>query len=122
MVLSLWGALRQGKLQMAAEEACRKEMGEKGQLLYNYVQVQSEWPVTCDTLGPRRRQKVKYLEANLKALQVGISLSKERIEFLESTVPFGPGFPMIGDGSSYSFLLASVAKLAKQPGLQPVMH
>ncbi len=34
---------------------------------------------------------MEQLEANLKALD--ISLSKEQIEYLESTIPFDPGFP-----------------------------
>ncbi len=34
---------------------------------------------------------MEHLEANLKAPD--ISLSKEHIEYLESTIPFDPGFP-----------------------------
>ncbi|KAK0201248.1 NADP-dependent oxidoreductase domain-containing protein [Desarmillaria ectypa] len=74
-------------------------------------------PYVFPIIGGR---KVEHLKANLEALDV--SLSKEQIEYLEGVLPFDPGFPttMIGDGSSYSFLLASVAKMAKQPALQPI--
>ncbi|PBK64734.1 Aldo/keto reductase [Armillaria solidipes] len=150
MALSPWGVLGQGKLRTDAEEERRKETGEKGRLMWgpnwerNEVEVKvcralekvaaevgvgsnitavaiayvmHKTPYVFPIIGGR---KVEHLEANLKALD--ISLSKEQIAYLESTVPFDPGFPttMIGDGSSYSFLLASVAKMAKQPGLQPI--
>ena len=36
-------------------------------------------------------RKVEQLEANIEALNV--SLSEEQIKFLESSVPFDPGFP-----------------------------
>ncbi|KAK0477459.1 NADP-dependent oxidoreductase domain-containing protein [Armillaria novae-zelandiae] len=152
MALSPWGVLGQGKLRTDAEEARRKETGEKGRLMWgpnwerNEVEVKvskalekvavevgvgsnitavaiayvmHKTPYVFPIIGGR---KVEHLEANLKALD--ISLSKEQIEYLESTMPLDPGFPttMIGDGSSYSFLLASVAKMAKQPGLQPIAN
>ncbi|PBK87966.1 Aldo/keto reductase [Armillaria gallica] len=150
MAISPWGVLGQGKLRTDAEEERRKETGEKGRLVWgpnwerNEVEVKvckalekvaaevgvgsnitavaiayvmHKTPYVFPIIGGR---KVEHLEANLKALD--ISLSKEHIEYLESTVPFDPGFPttMIGDGTSYSFLLASAAKMAKQPGLQPI--
>ncbi|PBK87963.1 Aldo/keto reductase [Armillaria gallica] len=150
MALSPWGVLAEGKLRTDEEEERRKETGEKGRLMWgpnwerNEVEVKvckalekvaaevgvesnitavaiayvmHKTPYVFPIIGGR---KVEHLEANLKALD--ISLSKEQIEYLESTVPFDPGFPttMIGDGTSYSFLLASAAKMAKQPGLQPI--
>ncbi|KAK0492002.1 NADP-dependent oxidoreductase domain-containing protein [Armillaria luteobubalina] len=152
MALSPWGVLGQGKLRTDAEEARRKETGEKGRLLRGpnwerneeevkvsralekvaaevgagsnvtavaIAYVMHKTPYVFPIIGGR---KVEHLEANLKALD--ISLSQEQIEYLESTMPFDPGFPttMIGDGSNYCFLLASVAKMAKQPGLQPIAH
>ena len=50
--------------------------------------VMHKTPYVFPIIGGR---KVEHLEANLKALD--ISLSKEQIEYLESTVPFDPGFP-----------------------------
>ncbi|KAK0439141.1 NADP-dependent oxidoreductase domain-containing protein [Armillaria borealis] len=144
MALSPWGVLAQGKLRTDAEEERRKETGEKGRLMWGpnwernegvgkgsrlrlasgpniaavaIAYVMHKTPYVFPIIGGR---KVEHLEANLKALD--ISLSKEQIAYLESAIPFDPGFPttMIGDGSSYTFLLASVAKMAKQPGLQPI--
>ncbi|KAK0477436.1 hypothetical protein IW261DRAFT_1566343 [Armillaria novae-zelandiae] len=53
------------------------------------------------------------LEANVKVLD--ISLSEEEMEYLESSVPFPDDDGCEADGSGYGFLLAWVAKLAKQP-------
>ncbi|SJL08868.1 probable Aryl-alcohol dehydrogenase [NADP(+)] [Armillaria ostoyae] len=150
MALSPWGVLGQGKLRTDEEEERRKETGEKGRLVWGpswertevevkvcralekvaaevgvgsnitavaIAYVMHKTPYVFPIIGGR---KVEHLEANLKALD--ISLSKEQIEYLESTILFDPGFPttMIGDGSSYRTLLASAAKMAKQPGLQPI--
>ncbi|KAK0449006.1 Aldo/keto reductase [Desarmillaria tabescens] len=151
MALSPWGVLGQGKLRTDEEEQRRRETGEKGRTTWGpnwertevevkvcralekvaaevgagnnvtavaIAYVMQKTPYVFPIIGGR---KVEHLEANLKALD--ISLSKEQIAFLDSTMPFDPGFPttMIGDGSSYCFLLSSVAKMAKQPGLQPIM-
>ncbi|KAK0465825.1 NADP-dependent oxidoreductase domain-containing protein [Armillaria novae-zelandiae] len=152
MALSPWGVLGHGKLRTDAEEARRKETGEKGRSMFGpnwertevevkvcralekvaaevgaesnitavaIAYVMHKTPYVFPIIGGR---KVEHLEANLKALD--ILFFKEQMEYLESTVSFDPGFPttMIGNGSSYSFLLASVAKMAKQPGLQPIIH
>ncbi len=50
--------------------------------------VMHKTPYVFPIIGGR---KVEHLEANLKALD--ISLSKEQIDYLESTIPFDPGFP-----------------------------
>ncbi|PBK87973.1 Aldo/keto reductase [Armillaria gallica] len=150
MALSPFGVLGQGKLRTDAKEERRKETGEKGRVVWGASWERNEMEVkVCKALEKVAAEvgvesnitavaiayvmhktsyvfpiiggrKVEQLEANLKALD--ISLSKEQIEYLESTIPFDPGFPttMIGDGSSYSILLASAAKMAKQPGLQPI--
>ncbi|PBK87960.1 Aldo/keto reductase [Armillaria gallica] len=152
MALSPWGVLGQGKLRTDAEEERRKETGEKGRSVWSpnwertEVEVKVCWALekvaaevgvgsnitavaiayvmhkTPYVFPIIRGRKVEHLEANLKALD--ISLTKEHIEYLESTIPFDPGFPttMIGDGSAYHILLASAAKMAKQLGLQPIKH
>ncbi|KAK0436230.1 NADP-dependent oxidoreductase domain-containing protein [Armillaria borealis] len=65
-------------------------------------------------------RKVEHLKLNLDALD--ITLSKEQIEYLDGAVPFDPGFSttMVGDGSTYNIFLASTAKMAKLPALQPI--
>ena len=92
-------------------------------------------PYVFPIIGGR---KVEHLMANIEALE--ISLSDDQIKFLESVVPFDPGFPnsMIvswffvqspcifttpfpqGDGKEYSFLFASSGTVTKGPLLQPL--
>ncbi|KAK0449017.1 Aldo/keto reductase [Desarmillaria tabescens] len=151
LALVPFAVLGQGRLRTDAEEQRRRETGEKGRTMFNpnwertevevtvskalekvaaevgvgtniaavaIAYVMQKTPYVFPIIGGR---KVEHLKANLEALD--ISLSKEQIKYLESVMPFDPGFPttMVGDGSSYCFLLASVAKMAKQPGLQPIM-
>ncbi|KAK0213857.1 Aldo/keto reductase [Armillaria fumosa] len=150
LALSPWCVLAEGKLRTDAEEQQRRETGEKGRMMAgsNWERTEEEVKV-CRALekvaaevgvGSNIRavaiayvmhktpnvfpiiggRKVEHLKANIEALNV--SLSKEQIEYLDGAVPFDPGFPttMIGDGSSYCFLLSSVAKMAKLPALQPI--
>lgn len=150
MALSPWGVLGQGKLRTDAEEQRRRDTGEKGRTMRDpnwerteveitasralekvagevgvgsnvaavaIAYVMHKAPYVFPIIGGR---KVEHLKANVEALD--IALSKEQIDYLDSAVPFDPGFPttMIGDGTSYSFLLTSAAKMAKQPALQPI--
>ncbi|KAK0439112.1 NADP-dependent oxidoreductase domain-containing protein [Armillaria borealis] len=150
LALSPWCVLGEGKLRTDAEEQQRKETGEKGRMMFgpNWERTEVEVKV-CRALekvaaevgvGSNIRavaiayvmhktpnvfpiiggRKVEHLKSNLEALD--ISLSKEQLEHLDGAAPFDPGFPttMIGDGTSYSFLLSSVAKMAKLPALQPI--
>ncbi|KAK0477440.1 NADP-dependent oxidoreductase domain-containing protein [Armillaria novae-zelandiae] len=150
LALSPWSVLGEGRLRTDAEEQQRRETGEKGRMMFgpNWERTEVEVKV-CRALekvaaevgvGSNIRavaiayvmhktpnvfpiiggRKVEHLKSNLEALD--ISLSKEQLEYLDGAVPFDPGFPttMIGDGSSYCFLLASVAKMAKLPALQPI--
>ncbi|PBK88006.1 Aldo/keto reductase [Armillaria gallica] len=150
LALSPWSVLAEGKLRTDAEEQQRRETGEKGRMMFGpdwertevevkvcralekvaaevgvgsniravaIAYVMHKTPNVFPIIGGR---KVEHLKANIEALD--ISLSKEQIEYLDGAVPFDPGFPttMIGDGTSYSFLLSSVAKMAKLPALQPI--
>ncbi len=54
---------------------------------------------------------MEHLEANLKALD--IPLSKEQIEYLESTIPFDPGFPTT---MIVSFALNSFGRFCSDKG------
>lgn len=50
--------------------------------------VMSKAPYVFPLIGGR---KIEHLESNIQALS--IKLSKKQIEYLESIVPFDPGFP-----------------------------
>ncbi|PBK64707.1 Aldo/keto reductase [Armillaria solidipes] len=150
LALSPWCVLGEGKLRTDAEEKQRRETGEKGRMMFGpdwertevevkvcralekvaaevgvasniravaIAYVMHKTPNVFPIIGGR---KVEHLKANIEALNV--SLSREQLNYLDGAVPFDPGFPttMIGDGTSYSFLLSSVAKMAKQPALQPI--
>ncbi|KAK0449026.1 NADP-dependent oxidoreductase domain-containing protein [Desarmillaria tabescens] len=149
MAISPWCVIAEGKLRTDAEEQQRRETGEKGRMMFGDWQrtevevkvckalekvaaevgvgsniravaiayLMHKTPYVFPILGGR---KVEHLKANLAALDV--SLSKEQMDYLDSVVPFDPGFPttMIGDGSNYNIFLASTAKMAKLPALQPI--
>ncbi|KAK7053760.1 hypothetical protein R3P38DRAFT_3171098 [Favolaschia claudopus] len=65
-------------------------------------------------------RKIEHLTANIEALD--ITLTPERIAYLESIVPFETGFPaaMIGDGTTPSAVLGMSAHFAFQPVAQPI--
>ncbi|KAG1872391.1 NADP-dependent oxidoreductase domain-containing protein [Suillus subalutaceus] len=75
-------------------------------------------PYVFPIIGGR---KVEHLEANLESLT--ISLTTEHVKYLESIVPFDPGFPstFIGDGKQYNHLLSHTAYVEKQPQGQPIV-
>ena len=91
-------------------------------------------PYVFPIIGGR---KVEHLLANIEALE--ITLSNDHIKYLESVVPFEPGFPywMIvsyvfpftphghfilfqGDGQENTRMLAATSAIAKGPLLQPL--
>lgn len=94
-------------------------------------------PYVFPIIGGR---KVEHLLANVEALE--ISLSTEQIKYLESVVPFNPGFPnsMIvstvcseagcmmaycagqGDGSTTSRFVRFTGNVDDKPSLRPVLH
>ncbi|KAE9397888.1 Aldo/keto reductase [Gymnopus androsaceus JB14] len=121
LALAPWNVLGGGKLRTDAEEQRRKESGENGRTFLSpdwqrtetevkvshalekvagevglgdnitavaiaYVMYKS--PYVFPIIGGR---KVEHLKANLKALD--IVLTEEHIQFLDSIVPFDPGFP-----------------------------
>ncbi|EJD04772.1 arylalcohol dehydrogenase [Fomitiporia mediterranea MF3/22] len=131
LALAPWNVLAGGRLRSDSEEQRRLESGEKGRTI-----TQSEWmrnenekkmsaalekktPYVFPIIGGR---KVEHLMANIEALK--ISLSDEQIHYLESAIPFDPGFPVshIGDGTpnrkktSYE----SVAAWDRWPISQPI--
>ncbi|KAK0449015.1 NADP-dependent oxidoreductase domain-containing protein [Desarmillaria tabescens] len=125
MALSPWVFLGQGRLRTDAEEQRGREgTYDEGPGLKTHrgggtnvtavaiAYVMQKAPYVFSIIGGR---KVEHLQADLAALD--ISLSKDQIEYLETVIPFDPGFPttMIGDGTSHKIFLALTAKMAKQP-------
>jgi len=149
LALAPWGVLGGGKIRTNAEEARRKESGEKGRTIIspNWERSPEEKKV-CDVLEEIAMEvncesitavaiayhlhkvpyvfpiiggrKVEHLQQNLLALD--ISLTPEQIQRIENAVPFNPGFPsnMIGDGSFVSFFLSTIGNLENVPLPQPI--
>ncbi|KAF8207970.1 NADP-dependent oxidoreductase domain-containing protein [Mycena galopus ATCC 62051] len=132
LALAPWNVVGSGKFRTDAEEEHRRATGERGPLekvagevgtksitAVAIAYVMAKVPYCFPILGGR---KVEHLMSNLEALD--ISLSSEQIAYLESVVPFDPGFPvdMIGDGTKTSRLLGRATHLAKQPLLEPIPH
>ncbi|KAK0463498.1 NADP-dependent oxidoreductase domain-containing protein [Desarmillaria tabescens] len=150
LALAPWDVMAAGKFRTDAEEEERKQSGEKGRAIAGLggwernenekkiskalekvagevgaknirsvalAYVMQKTPYVFPLIGGR---KVEHLVSNLEALD--ITLSKEQIEYLESILPFDPGFPnaMIGDGSSYNMFLATTAHMSKQPRVEPI--
>ncbi|KAJ7476893.1 Aldo/keto reductase [Mycena galericulata] len=149
LALAPWNVLAGGKFRTDAEEEQRRATGEKGRMTFNpdwernenekkmshalekvagevgtksitaaaIAYIMQKVPYCFPIIGGR---KVEHLLSNVEALD--ISLSKEQIEFLESALPFDPGFPnwMIGDGSKPSNLMATVAVFDKKPVLEAI--
>ncbi|KAJ8586322.1 Aldo/keto reductase [Rhizopogon salebrosus TDB-379] len=150
LALAPWNVLAAGKLRTDEEEERRRQTGEKGRTITNpnwerneteramsaalekvakevgakhitavaIAYLMHKTPYVFPIIGGR---KVEQLEANLESL--AITLTAEQMKYLESIVPFDPGFPytMIGDGTEYNFLLKSAAYLEKQPLVQPIV-
>ncbi|KAK0185361.1 Aldo/keto reductase [Armillaria mellea] len=151
MALAPWDVLAAGRFRTDEDEQKRRETGEKGRTISrpnwerNEIEVKmskalevvaaevgvvgnltavaiayvmQKTPYVFPIIGGR---KVEHLKANIQALD--IRLTEKQIEYLESVIPFDPGFPssMIGDGTSHNMMLLAVAKMAKQPTLQPIL-
>ncbi|PPQ75192.1 hypothetical protein CVT26_008776 [Gymnopilus dilepis] len=149
LALSPWNVLAGGKFRTDEEEERRRQSGEKGRTIINpewerneqekkvshalekvakevgakhitavaIAYVMQKTPYVFPIIGGR---KVEHLMANIEALE--ISLTDEQIKYLESVVPFDPGFPhwLIGDGSQPSFLLTLASHLAPRVVPKPI--
>ncbi|EGN98177.1 hypothetical protein SERLA73DRAFT_183083 [Serpula lacrymans var. lacrymans S7.3] len=149
LALAPWNVIAGGKFRTDEEEERRRQTGEKGRTIANpnwernedekkmskalekvaqevgakhitavaIAYVMQKTPYVFPIIGGR---KVEQLEANIEALE--ISLSSEQIAYLESILPFNPGFPhaMIGDDTRHNYLLLSAAYLEKQPLCQAI--
>ncbi|KAH8114669.1 Aldo/keto reductase [Phellopilus nigrolimitatus] len=149
LALAPWGVIASGRLRTDAEEEKRAATGEKGRTIVQaewrrsedekkmsaalekvakevgtehitavaIAYVMQKMPYVFPIIGGR---KVEHLLANIEALK--ISLSDEQIKYLESVLPFDPGFPntMIGDGTYSNRQLASVAHEDRWPLKQAI--
>ncbi|KAG1748743.1 NADP-dependent oxidoreductase domain-containing protein [Suillus lakei] len=150
LALAPWLVLAAGKFRTDEEEERRRQTGEKGRMKQNpnwernekeravsaalekvakevgtkhitavaIAYIMQKAPYVFPIIGGR---KVEQLEANLECL--AISLTPEQVKYLESIVPFAPGFPytMIGDGTQYTRMLQHVAYLEKKPLAQAIV-
>jgi len=149
MALAPWNVLAAGKIRTDEEEERRRQTGENGRTIFAkdwernekektvckalekvaaeigvkhitsvaIAYLMQKTPYVFPIIGGR---KVEHLMANIEALE--ITLSNDQIKYLESVVPFEPGFPnsMIGDGQENNRMLGSSAAIAKGPLLQPL--
>ncbi|KAI0700989.1 Aldo/keto reductase [Cerioporus squamosus] len=149
MALAPWNVLAGGKVRTDEEEERRHQTGEKGRqwTTTEWERTEDERRV-CKALEEVAKQvgaesiqavaiayvmhktthvlpivggrKVEQLEANIEALDV--TLSEQQITFLESSLPFNPGFPhsFCGDGSDYIRLQKTAANFVRWPRAQPI--
>ncbi|KAH7911712.1 NADP-dependent oxidoreductase domain-containing protein [Hygrophoropsis aurantiaca] len=149
LALAPWNVLAAGKFRTDAEEERRRKTGEKGRMMMGrswergedektisraleevakevgaqnitavaIAYLMQKTPYVFPIIGGR---KVEYLHQNIEALD--ITLSAAQVEYLESVLPFDPGFPttMIGNGSKPNPLMASAAHFDKQPRVQAI--
>ncbi|KAJ7355732.1 NADP-dependent oxidoreductase domain-containing protein [Mycena albidolilacea] len=149
LALAPFGVLAHGNIRTDAEEQKRKETGDLGRTLFKpqwerteeqqnmtralekvaqevgaksihavaIAYVMQKVPYCFPIIGGR---KIETMLSNLEALD--ISLSHTQISYLESIIPFDPGFPhsMIGDGTDYKIQTSSAAVFVKQPFPEPI--
>ncbi|KAF8217672.1 arylalcohol dehydrogenase [Mycena galopus ATCC 62051] len=153
MALCAWNVLASGKLRSDAEEERREKSGEQGRDLkldnngWKRTEIEKKVsnalekvakevgvgdnvpavaiayllhkaPYVFPMVGGR---KPEHLMKNIEALT--ISLSPEQIAYLESIVPFEPGFPhnIVGNGATTLPMLAMVAQVDRAPLPAPIL-
>ncbi|KAJ7643340.1 NADP-dependent oxidoreductase domain-containing protein [Mycena polygramma] len=149
LALAPFSVLANGSIRTDAEEQKRKETGDLGRTLFKpqwerteeqrnmthalekvaketgaksihsvaIAYVLHKYPYCFPIIGGR---KIENMISNIDALDV--SLSDAQIAYLESIIPFDPGFPhtMVGDGKQHTFLMNSAAVFVKQPLAEPI--
>ena len=94
-----WERNETEKAMSAALEKVAKEVGAKHVTAVAIAYLMQKTPYVFPIIGGR---KVEQLEANTESL--AISLTPEHMKYLESIVPFDPGFPS-------TFILSHVSAL-----------
>ncbi|KAF9256062.1 Aldo/keto reductase [Marasmius fiardii PR-910] len=154
MALAPWGVIGGGKFLSEAEIKRRQESQEGGRKVFSDTWYPTEDDLkisralekVANDLGAKSLtavaiayvmqktayvfpiiggRKVEHLKANLEALD--IELSEEQVKYLESIIPFNPGFPhnMIGDGTTPNFFVSTAFTMQKMPphaALRPVRN
>ncbi|KAL5533641.1 hypothetical protein ACEPAG_101 [Sanghuangporus baumii] len=151
LALAPWNVLASGRLRTDAEEERRMASGERGRVIFSdewkrtenerkisvalekvakevgtehitavaIAYVMQKTPYVFPIIGGR---KIEHLMANIEALK--ISLSDEHILYLESILPFDPGFPtnFTGDGTPQRthFLYESTSQWDRWSLRQPI--
>ncbi|KAI0752669.1 Aldo/keto reductase [Daedaleopsis nitida] len=149
LALAPWNVLAGGHIRTDEEEERRRQTGEKGRIISrpDWERTEDERKV-CKALEEVAKQagttsiqavavayvmhktthvfpiiggrKVEQLEGNIEALN--ITLSEEQVKYLESVLPFQPGFPhnILGDGSDFPYLQKDAANFVRWPRAQPI--
>lgn len=93
----------------AALEKVAGEVGVESLTAVAIAYVTSKYPYVYPLIGGRR---IEHLQQNIEALK--IRLTQQQVDYLESVVPFEPGFPLnfIGKSAKENFLLNANAQLA----------
>ncbi|EIW53428.1 Aldo/keto reductase [Trametes versicolor FP-101664 SS1] len=149
LALAPWSVLAAGKIRTDEEEERRRKTGEKGRTISRpdwertedekkmckaleevakqvgaksiqavaIAYVMQKTPFVFPIIGGR---KVEQLDDNIEALSV--ALSEEQVKYLESILPFNPGFPntMVGDGTEYTVLTKTAGNFDKWPRPQAI--
>ncbi|KAH9053236.1 Aldo/keto reductase [Lactarius vividus] len=139
LALAPWGVLAGGKIRTNAEEARRKESGEKGRTLFD-----PQWERTpeqkkvCDVLEEIAKEvgtdsitsiaiayhlhKLPYVFPIIGGRKVEQLKENIHIKRIEDATPFDPGFPhnLFGDGTSENFVAQCTAHCDRVPLQQPI--
>ncbi|KAF8550817.1 Aldo/keto reductase [Imleria badia] len=113
-----WRRNEQERTMSAALAKVAKEVGTEHVPAVAIAYLMQKAPYVFPIIGGRR---VEQLEANVEALK--IVLSPEHVKYIESILPYDPGFPVaqFGDGSGYHILMQNAAYMEKQPGLRAIV-
>ncbi|EJD05110.1 Aldo/keto reductase [Fomitiporia mediterranea MF3/22] len=112
-----WRRNEKERKMSAALEKVAKEVGTEHITAVAIAYVMQKTPYVYPIIGGR---KVEHLMANIEALK--ISLSDDQMKYLESILPFEPGYPhnLIGNGTGRPAVLASSGHEDIWPIKQPI--
>ncbi|KLO06113.1 Aldo/keto reductase [Schizopora paradoxa] len=112
-----WERTPAEKAMVAALEKVAQDVGTEHITAVAIAYVMQKTTHVFPIVGGR---KIEHLKANIEAL--GIALTPEQIEYLESVVPFDVGFPhaMIGDGNEIPVLMTPAAHFKKLRVVSPL--